>query len=146
MNIIGIINNSFPLKTLTTLAIAESIAFVLVIKLNAPPTTNKNAIISADCSIPFTGACITWNNPCASFSTYVNESFKTTVLVCPLTSVATLSYAPPGTIYVAIAIKIIIEKIITNVCGIFIPPLNFFQKPCLSLPDTFCIILKSPYL
>ena len=50
MNIIGIINNSFPLKTLTTLAIAESIAFVLVIKLNAPPTINKNAIISADCS------------------------------------------------------------------------------------------------
>ena len=51
---------------------------------------------------------------------------------------------PPGTIYVAIAINIIIEKIITNVCGTFIPLLNFFQKPFLSFSTTFCISLKSP--
>ena len=38
----------------------------------------------------------------------------------------------------------IIEKIITNVCGTFIPLLNFFQKPFLSFSTTFCISLKSP--
>ena len=52
MNSIGIISISFPLNTLTIRTIPKSIAFVLVIILNDPPTTNKNAIISAPAIIP----------------------------------------------------------------------------------------------
>ena len=62
--IIGIIKISLPLNTLTILTIPKSIAFVLDIILKAPPTINKNAIISAPSIIPCIGACKTLNKSC----------------------------------------------------------------------------------
>ena len=113
MNIkIGNTNISFPLNISTILKIPKFIALVFDITLKAPPTINKNAIISAPSTIPCIGACNTLNIFCGWLCIYLKVPFTTTVFPDSLTVV---SYAPPGIIYVATATMAIITAIITKV-------------------------------